>query len=183
MKERERESSELAESKIENKIFIDFNNFKKFKIDSFFDVFRGKRIVKEIDYSSKKNNKNIYPVITATTQKNGIDGYYKNFNSQGSVIISCGEVSGMYSTFHDKKIWVLDTMRILKPKYNFLNKYVAFFLIPLLNANMIKFSYGLKAKPKDIKKINIKLPVDKYGNPDWKFMEDYIKSLPYSKYL
>ena len=74
-------------------------------------------------------------------------------------------------------------MRILKPKYNFLNKYVAFFLIPLLNANMIKFSYGLKAKPKDIKKINIKLPVDKYGNPDWKFMEDYIKSLPYSKYL
>jgi len=26
----------------------------------------------------------------------------------------------------------------------------------------------------------IKLPVDKKGNPDWKFMEDYIKSLPYS---
>ena len=26
----------------------------------------------------------------------------------------------------------------------------------------------------------IKLPVDKDGKPDWQFMEDYIKSLPYS---
>lgn len=29
----------------------------------------------------------------------------------------------------------------------------------------------------------IKLPVDTEGNPDWQLMEDYIKSLPYSKYL
>ena len=27
----------------------------------------------------------------------------------------------------------------------------------------------------------IKLPVTPSGEPDWKFMEDYIKSLPYSK--
>ena len=26
----------------------------------------------------------------------------------------------------------------------------------------------------------IKLPVDSNGKPDWQFMEDYIKSLPYS---
>jgi len=31
-----------------------------------------------------------------------------------------------------------------------------------------------------LEKLNIKLPADKNGNPDWKFMEDYIKSLPYS---
>ena len=29
----------------------------------------------------------------------------------------------------------------------------------------------------------ISLPVDQSGDPDWKFMEDYIKSLPYSKNL
>jgi len=32
-----------------------------------------------------------------------------------------------------------------------------------------------------MKKTKIKLPVKKDGSPDWKFMEDYIKSLPYSK--
>ena len=31
-----------------------------------------------------------------------------------------------------------------------------------------------------LKKLSIKLPVDSKGEPDWKFMEDYIKSLPYS---
>ena len=29
----------------------------------------------------------------------------------------------------------------------------------------------------------IQLPVDENDNPDWQFMEDYIKSLPYSKNL
>ena len=29
----------------------------------------------------------------------------------------------------------------------------------------------------------IMLPVDDKNNPDWKFMEDYIKSLPYSSNL
>ena len=31
-----------------------------------------------------------------------------------------------------------------------------------------------------MKKSLIKLPVDSDGKPDYKFMEDYIKSLPYS---
>ena len=32
-----------------------------------------------------------------------------------------------------------------------------------------------------MKKSRIKLPVTPSGEPDWKFMEDYIKSLPFSK--
>ena len=32
-----------------------------------------------------------------------------------------------------------------------------------------------------MKKSRIKLPVTSSGEPDWQFMEDYIKSLPYSK--
>lgn len=29
----------------------------------------------------------------------------------------------------------------------------------------------------------IKLPIDNNGKPEWQFMEDYIKSLPYSSNL
>ena len=32
-------------------------------------------------------------------------------------------------------------------------------------------------------KTTIMLPVDGNNHPDWQFMEDYIKSLPYSKNL
>ena len=31
--------------------------------------------------------------------------------------------------------------------------------------------------------MKIKLPVTPSGEPDWKFMENYIKSLPYSKHI
>lgn len=161
---------------------LDFSKWKGYEIGDLFDVSKGKRIVKGIDYINRRTETHIYPTITATMQNNGIDSYYKTFNCSGSVIISCGEVSGMYSTYHNEKCWVLDTMRILKPKFN-LTENIALFLIPLLNANMIKFSYGLPTNPNDIKKIRIKLPIDSQGNTDWQFMEEYIKSLPYSKYL
>lgn len=29
----------------------------------------------------------------------------------------------------------------------------------------------------------LKLPTDKNGNPDWKFMENYVKSFPYGDML
>lgn len=32
-----------------------------------------------------------------------------------------------------------------------------------------------------IKQTKVYLPMDKDGNPDYEFMEDYIKSLPFSK--
>lgn len=114
---------------------------------------------------------------------NGIDGYYKKFNCKKNVICSGGDASGMYSTYQKENCWVLDSSRILEPKFENFNKYIAFFFITLFNKNMIKFSYGQKANPKKIENIIIKLPVDNKGNPDWEYMENYIKSLPYSKYL
>lgn len=42
-----------------------------------------------------------------------------------------------------------------------------------------KYSYGRKMRRDIISEIKIKLPVDKTGNPDWQFMKNYIKSLPY----
>ena len=35
----------------------------------------------------------------------------------------------------------------------------------------------------DCQKLTIKLPVTTQGLPDWEFMENYIKSLPYSASL
>ncbi len=89
----------------------------------------------------------------------------------------------MNSTYQINKCWILDRARIILPKHDFLNKYVAMFLITIFNKNTIKFSYGNSANPNDIENLIIKLPIDKNGEPDWKYMENYIKSLMYSKYL
>ncbi|WP_053982732.1 restriction endonuclease subunit S [Niameybacter massiliensis] len=84
--------------------------------------------------------------------------------------------------------------------YN-MNVYLAEFLCTIIMHEKYRWSYG--RKPHDIKKFGksiIKLPIqrDKEGNPlidknckysdkgyvpDWKFMEEYIKSLPYGDRL
>ena len=68
-----------------------------------------------------------------------------------------------------------------------MNKYIALFIITVLKCEQYKYPYGRNLYMDEIKNTNIKLPVktvkDKEGNiayePDWQYMEDYIKSLPY----
>ena len=139
-----------------------------------FDVQRGKRIVRNRDYIDEMDSTNIYPVITAKTTNNGVDGYYSKYNCEGNVICSGGEATGMISFYQKDKCWVMDRSRILKPKF-LLNKFVALFIVPQLNKFNEYFGYDNSANPDDIKKLSINLPVDKSGNPNWKYMEEFIK--------
>ena len=49
----------------------------------------------------------------------------------------------------------------------------------ILNLEDYRYSYGRARILNKLKKETIKLPVDSNGKPDWQFMENYIKSLPY----
>ena len=61
-----------------------------------------------------------------------------------------------------------------------LNIYNGLFIVTLMMKNKYKYSFGRKAFKNKWSGDKISIPVDKNGNPDWQFMEDYIKSLPYS---
>jgi len=64
--------------------------------------------------------------------------------------------------------------------YNYkLNKYSALFLVTVLDLERFRYSFGRKYGKAQLLKTKIKLP-SKDGQPDWEFMESYIKSLPYS---
>ncbi len=64
-----------------------------------------------------------------------------------------------------------------------MNPYIGMFLITIINfSENYKWDYGRQCRKNDTEKIKIKLPVIAgTETPDWQFMEDYIKSLPYSK--
>ncbi len=68
-----------------------------------------------------------------------------------------------------------------------LNKYTSSFVVTLLCREKYRYNYGRSLKIEKINATRIKLPssTDKDGNivPDWQFMEDYVKSLPYSANL
>jgi hypothetical protein len=47
-----------------------------------------------------------------------------------------------------------------------------------LSQNQFRYAYGRSANPQNIKNLIIQLP-SKNNKPDWDFMENYIKSIPY----
>ncbi|ASJ88968.1 MAG: type I restriction-modification system, DNA specificity (S) subunit [Candidatus Malacoplasma girerdii] len=184
LRERERESTQVVlKTTLLKFLNLDSSYWIKFPIKQFFNVTRGKRIVFNEDYFANKDEQNIYPVITATSRNNSVDGYYFTFNCNGNCICCGGEAAGMLSTYQMDKCWVMDRSRILSPKFKEFNKYLAMFFITLINTNQYRFSYGRSANPIDIEKILIPLPVNINNQPDWEYIEEYIKSLPYSKYI
>ena len=64
-----------------------------------------------------------------------------------------------------------------------LNMFNSLFLCTLIDKNKYKYSFGRKAFHTQCMNDRIKIPTTPQGNPDWQFMENYIKSLPYSKNL
>lgn len=65
-----------------------------------------------------------------------------------------------------------------------LNKYVALFLLPLLRNQMnAKFNWGGNgATLGRMQQLEILLPVDNFGNPDYAYMEQYAKNKMIQKY-
>ena len=61
------------------------------------------------------------------------------------------------------------------------------FLITLIHREKYRFNYGRKWDKELMESSLIKLPAVEIApneyEPDWQFMEDYIKSLPYSSSL
>ena len=58
------------------------------------------------------------------------------------------------------------------------NKYIALFVCAVLRQEKYRYSYGRKWVLESMKSTVIKLP-EKSGKPNWSYMEDYMKSLPY----
>ena len=82
-----------------------------------------------------------------------------------------------YKYFSDDNIHTL----IFKDKYKeFDNVFVCIFIATLLQNTKIRYNYGRQVRLKRLGTERIALPIDSAGNPDWQFMEIYIKSLPYS---
>ena len=92
----------------------------------------------------------------------------------------------IYSTFGDAfyvdgEFTASDEISIFKNEK--LNNFTGLFIATIIKQNKYRYNFGRKAfKNKFIKDI-IKLPQTQQGEPDWEFMENYIKSLPYSSSL
>lgn len=59
------------------------------------------------------------------------------------------------------------------------NKYIALFICAILRKEKYRYSYGRKWVLESMRSTVIKLPATVTSKPDYMFMENYMKSLPY----
>jgi len=54
------------------------------------------------------------------------------------------------------------------------------FICTIIRLDSYKWDYGRKWRVGRMMESKIKLPTTNDGNPDWNYMEDYIRNLPFS---
>ena len=154
--------------------------WKYFKIVDLFSIKKGERLVKE-----ERIEGNI-PLITATSENNGVVNYisYDKFKDTKKIFKDKLTIDMFFNVFyHSYEYFSDDNVHTLIPKNSSLNKYVCLFLATILKSLQYKYDYGRQVRLQRLDFDKIKIPVDKKGNPNWQFMDNYVKSLSYSSNL
>lgn len=161
-----------------NKLCLTDRTWKWFVIEELFDVKPGRYY-----YPDEYDNGNT-PYCSASANDNSVSQYIdKSPDFEGNQIIT-GKVG--CTTFYQPKPFsaTSDVNVLINKKGTVINAYTGLFITTIINySENYKWDYGRQCRKNDTERIRIKLPVDSKGNPDWQFMEDYIKSLPYSANL
>ena len=189
---------------ISNKIKLNTDSWKWFRYDEIFEICKG--------FYNKKPEENPIgdiPFIGATDSNNGITSMHdldtikeasktgdepnapleqKIFKPNCITVSNNGSVG--YAFYQPKEFTCthdVNPLYIHKKWNKELNIFIAMFLCSLIEKERFRWDYGRKWRPKRMPDSLIKLPVRKIApneyEPDWQFMEDYIKSLPYSSCL
>lgn len=162
-----------------SKLTLDSVKWKIFKIKHIFETFRGTNGLQVHTGSYIKKNEfkeSIIPRITVKETSNGIDSYVFSENKGFRVFenfISVSFLGGVF--YHPYEASIDMKVHALIPIDVKLNKYNAQFLMNSIKNNIKYSSYGNQLSSTDLPRIQILLPIDSKGNPNWQFMEDYIK--------
>lgn len=148
---------------------LDISSWKLFQISELFNVQKGKRLTK----ADMKDGKIRF--IGASAINNGITAYISNdehLHPQNTITLSYNGSIGE-AFYQDEIFWASDDVNVLYPKFE-MNREMAFFIIPLLKTAGKRYAFIDKWKKEDMEKSKIPLPVDKDGNPNYKYMENHI---------
>lgn len=165
-------------SKTNEQIFEE-KTWKPFEVNKIFDVKRVSGV------PLNKYEEGTVPFISTSSQKNGIQGFVnsknKNISPENSLTIS--PIDGTIF-FHPYKFIgrggagsSISTMTNEN-----LNKYIGLFIKTMIEASSKhKASYGVQLNGKRLKSTKFYLPVTDDNEPDWNFMEYYMKQIEYKQ--
>lgn len=151
------------------------NTWSDFRYDELFDIKKGQRMTKAAMQPGET------PFIGAIDANNG----YRQFvdatpNHVGNTITVNYNGSVAEAFYQPEPFWASDDVNVLYPKFE-LNPFRAMFICALIRRERFRFNYGRKWHLDRMNESIIRLPTTAAKDPDWEFMEKFIKSLAYSK--
>ena len=154
----------------------EINTWKTYELKELFDFQKGKRLIKADMIPGNIN------FLGAISENNGVREKIETAHFWNPNCITVNYYGSVGEAFYQSEpFWASDDVNVLYAKdWWTMNKYNALFIVTVIKANKYQFSYGRKWTLEKMKDTIIKLPGRKDGMPDFGYMEEYIKALPYS---
>ena len=157
---------------------LKIDSWQEFKVGDYFDVYLSSGDLK-IDECELGN----IPLVSSGTTNNGIVGYIDEKGDGKAQIFKANSITvDMFcNAFYQNNDYYAVShgrVNILYPKFK-CNPFIGCFICSIINNERFKYSYGRAVYSDEISRMVIKLPTTLDNVPDWGFMENYIKSLPY----
>ncbi len=152
--------------------------WEEVKLLTLFRIKKGKRLTK---YDM---NPGPTPFIAATEYNNGLRQYIERdpiYPAHTLTVVYNGN-SVAEAFYQDQPYWATDDVNILIPRKK-LSMWFLLFVATLIRLEKFKFSYGRKWSVSRMKSSSIYLPHDDFGNIDFAYIDDFMKSQNYSKAL
>lgn len=166
-----------TKNKKEYSFDLNISTWKEFTI---LELFNKVKIAKSADIGNLEGGD--VPFVGRTDIDNGVQGYVTPISITKGKCITISMVGTNIALYQDADFQASQNIAILRKKG--LTKEIALFICSMINFEMrLKYSYGRTVGKTNIEQMIIKLPANTNGKPDWQFMENYIKSLPYGDRL
>ena len=148
----------------------------EYRMGDLFRFVKGRRLTKADMIEGDTN------YLGAISENNGVRQHIqvepKDISAPNCITVNYnGSVGEAF--YQAEPFWASDDVNILYADGWEMNKYNALFIVTVIKANRYRFSYGRKWTLEKMKDTILKLPQSEKGTPDFAYMEDYIKALPY----
>lgn len=155
---------------------LDTSKWSSFYMEELFEIKKGKRLTKANMVSGHTR------FIGAIDSNNGLREHIgqEAIHAANTITVNYNGNGVAEAFYQEKPYWCSDDVNVLYPKFT-LNKYVAMFICTVIRMEKYRFSYGRKWHVERMNRTEIKLPAINERELDLEFMENYIKTLNFSK--
>ena len=171
--------NKLKQIKFENISSLKDKKWKEFfVVDIFPSIQRGKRLIKDNQISGN------VPYVSSTAMNNGVDNFIQYDSKKMRKFKNCLSVANsgsVGSSFYEPFEYIASD-HVTHLKNDKFNQYIYFFIATMTNRWSQKYNFNREINDPRISREKILLPVNSNDEPDYIYMEKYIKNIFYKKY-